>query len=141
MSVDYSIFIDSEEPIDVVKTKMEKVTCSSYKLNEEHKHSFGDIYYTEVLGLWLQFRDYRENRKRLFGEFPRHSYHFQIGYLRDITGLDRGKDWQRIAVVELAQMISRNLNCMSVVCRDHIVTHRYVQGSPQEIIGKEEFED
>lgn len=126
MSVDYSILFDSSDPIDIVKTQVEKIINSSFELSENWEYY--DLYYVEVLGLWIQMRDWRTNAKHYEGkdeEFSKFTYQIQIGYIRKLTGLSEGKSWVRIAVVELARMINRNLKCNSAVMAQDIITHRF----------------
>jgi hypothetical protein len=125
MSVDYSILCDSKEPIDVVKTQLEQIINSQFKLSENW--DYYDLYYVEVLGLWIQFHDWRESAKHYQDdeEDSQFTYQVQVGYVRKITGLLDGKDWERIAIVELARMISRNLKCKAVVMAQDVMTHRF----------------
>ncbi len=123
MSSDYTILFKSKKPISIVKTQLEKLINSPLKLSEKWKH--GDLYYTELLGLWLQLEDCREEPEFSDGEFSQYTYEIVVGSLGELIPPRYGKPLVQTVIVELARMITRNMKCNSVVMRDDVITHRF----------------
>lgn len=124
MSIRYEIFFDCEKPIEEVRKQLKELIGAPLELVEDWEH--WDMYSTQVLGLKMQLRDYRENSSKLVGgDLSSYTYQLLVYYIRELTGLSEGKVWMETANVEIARMIARNLKCRSIFVADDVITHRF----------------
>lgn len=132
MSISYKILIDKDASVSEVKSGLEKIIKTTFEFSENWEYY--DLYYTEALGLWIQFyerdnpmsRSYNERFPDLEDKYAQYTYQIQVGYLGDLIDPVDGKPWVRYAIVELARMINRNMNCNCLVFAEDVVTHSFI---------------
>ena len=71
------------------------------------------------------FGSYKEQFPDIVDEHAQYTYKIRIGHLGASIDLYDGKQWVRSAIVELAKMISRNLECNSLIFAEDLVTHSF----------------
>lgn len=125
MSADYKILIESDEPVQTVKNQLEQIIGIPLKLSEEW--DLYDLYYVEVIGLWIQLSEYGKFGQPLEpdDEFYPYSYIVQVGFLGKLINPGDGKSLVRCVIVELARMIAGNMKNNCVVVKTDTITHRF----------------
>src|SRR5688572_12658186 len=105
MSSDYKILIESDEPIETVKPQLEQIIGVPLELSKEW--DLYDLYYVEVVGLWIQLSEYGKFGPPLEidDEFYPYSYRVQVGFLGELINPEHGKPLVQCVIVELARMI------------------------------------
>lgn len=125
MSADYKILIESDESVQAVKTQLEQIIRVPMKLSQEW--DLYDLYYVEVVGLWIQLSEYGKFGPLLEvdDEFYPYSYIVQVGFLGKLISPEYGKPLVQCVIVELARMIAGNMKNNCVVVRTDVITHRF----------------
>jgi hypothetical protein len=131
MSVSYKILIDKNGSVPEVKSGLEQIINARFELSENWEYY--DIYYLEIMGLWVQFyeldnaisRRYNQQFPELNEEYSQYTYKIQVRFLGDLIDPVDGKPWVRCAIVELARMINRNMKCNCLVFAEDVVTHSF----------------
>ncbi len=126
MSFNYKILIESDDSLETVKTQLEQIIGVSLELSKEW--DLYDLYYVEVVGLWIQLSEYGKFGPPLEidDEFYPYSYRVEVGFLGELINPEHGKPLVQYVIVELARMITRNMKHNCVVVRTDVITHRFM---------------
>lgn len=124
MSSDYSILVESNNSLEVIKDELEHIINFPLHLVEEWEYF--EMYSIQLMGLWIQLHEFRKLGESVEDEFSRYNYQIQVGFLGNLIDPNDGRAWVHTSCVELARMITRNTGCDTAVVKNYVVTHTFL---------------